>query len=389
MSNEKMNSKKRMLSAIKCEEVDYVPMIIDFHNPFARDDMQAQPHGQTLWRNERERLEAFKKWGWDTYLTVFPAVTPLQGVETSLEYEKDSEEEYIKQIWRTSAGNIQEKIRITEDWQEAYIRTENIPFGSDFRTARYIEFPFKEKADLAALEYLFPVENLKDTEAISQEYKEKKALADEFQVPLFIYLDSGMDWLTWLYPAEEAIMKLVDEPDTIDTLLSQINKAKRKRLEILLEMGVDGVYRRGWYESTDFWNPDIFRKYAMPELKLQVEMVHKAGGVYTYLMMTGIMPLLDDLSKIDFDCLVGVEPVLGNQDLAEIQKRLPGKSIWGGISGPEHLHMGTPEVIETAVEKSFRCLGKKGFILSPAVIFRRTWPWENLMALEKVWKKFR
>lgn len=389
MINEKMSSKERIISAIKCEEVDYTPMIIDFHNPYARDDMEAWPHKQTLWKNEEERLEAFRKWGWDTYLTVFPLVTPLPEVETKLVYEKNSVDKYILQTWQTPAGNIHEKIRITEDWPEAFGRIDNIPFGSDFRTARYIEYPFKEKADLPALEYLFPVENTGDEEAIYREYKEKKALSEEYRTPLFVYLDSGMDWLTWLYPQEEAIIKLLDEPDLIDSLLSQINKAKRKRLEILLKMGVDGVYRRGWYESTDFWSPDIFRRFAAPELKLQVEMAHNAGSVYTYLMMTGIMPLLDDLAEIDFDCLVGVEPALGNQNLSEIRYRLPGKSIWGGISGPEHLQRGTPEVIEAAVEKSFECLGKKGFILSPAVIFRRTWPWENLMALERTWKKYR
>jgi len=46
-----------------------------------------------------------------------------------------------------------------------------IGLGSDFRTTRYIEFPFKEDKDLDALPYIFPLENAVDEEYIVNDYK--------------------------------------------------------------------------------------------------------------------------------------------------------------------------------------------------------------------------
>jgi hypothetical protein len=106
-------------------------------------------------------------------------------------------------------------------------------------------------------------------------------------------------------------------------------------------------------------------------------------------MNTGIMPIINDLAAIGFDCLAGPIPVSGSQELAVIKKALPGKCIWGGISAHEQLQMCRQEDAEKAVDSAFASIGKKGFILSPTSIFRRTWPWENLMAFEKAWRKNR
>ena len=102
------------------------------------------------------------------------------------------------------------------------------------------------------------------------------------------------------------------------------------------------------------------------------------------------MPLLPYLADLDIDCLCGVEPVHGGgQDLREIRDALPGKSLWGGISGPEHLGRGGPERTEQAVEQAFKDCGRRGFILGPAVSIRKGWPEENIRACERAWKRLR
>jgi hypothetical protein len=75
--------------------------------------------------------------------------------------------------------------------------------------------------------------------------------------------------------------------------------------------------------------------------------------------------------------------------LKRVRSELPGKSLWGGISGPEHLGRGTAEEVEQAVEKAFADCGKRGFILGPGVVFRNYWPWENLEAMERTWRRLR
>jgi len=381
-----MSCKERVTAAIHSREVDYVPMIQDFWMPYIID---RKTNTKRAWNNERERLAIYRDLGWDTKIHVRTHVTPGKDVKTETIYEKDENGTIIHQTWDTPAGKISERLRLTEDWPEAFNRKENIELGHDFRTPRYIEVPFKNSNDLDALEYLFPENNPIDEQMILEQYREKKALSEEFGVPLIVYMDGGMDWFMWLHTAEEAVLLLMDRPEDAKRMLSVISKAKKQRLQMLLELGVDAVIRRGWYESADFWSPEIFKEYAMPELSKDIAMTHSANAGFIYLMMTGIMPLLSDLASLDFDCLCGAEPVLTGQDQRVLRKSLPGKAIFGGISGPEHLSKGTPENTVRGVEEAFEVMGKTGFILGPGVGFRHDWSWDNMEALDRTWKSLR
>jgi hypothetical protein len=107
-------------------------------------------------------------------------------------------------------------------------------------------------------------------------------------------------------------------------------------------------------------------------------------------MDSGCVPLLPDLAALDFDCLAGVDPATtGGTDLACVRRGLPGKSLWGGISGPLHLGRGTPTEVEAAVERAFAACGRTGFVLGPMVGIRHNWPWENLEACDRAWRRLR
>jgi len=377
-----MTSRERILAAFRGKEVDYIPFIIEWNQ-------QQKLHERLSWKNERERLALHQEKGWDSFINIYASVTPTADVTVEKRIETDGENRILCQIWKTPAGDITEKLKLTVDWDESELRDHHLKFNSDFRTPRYMEFPFKTLKDLDALEYLFPLENPIDTEELIRTYSEKRKLADEFDYPLFVYFDAGMDWLMWLYPTDEFVIRTVEEPEFIAKLLDHINKAKHKRLELLLKLGVDGVTRRGWYESTDIWSPGIFRKFAKPVLEKEIEMTHAAGKTYTYLMVTGINPLLTDLADLKFDCLFGPEPALGGQDLKQIHDALPGKSFWGGISGPEHFGADSPDKAEKAVEKIISIYGKTGLVLGMGATYRYYWPWENFEAAERTWRRLR
>jgi len=402
-----MTCKERVVSAAKYQEVDHVPMIMEFLEPYIVDPVTKI---KRVWTNEQERLAIYRDLGWDTNIYMFLTVTPGKEVTTEAKYEQTAERTILHQIWNTPAGTIEEKLHVTEDWLDALPETSGdcyrnpismggklnapdrtgiIGFSSDFRPTRYVEPPFKDSKDLDTLEYLFPLKNPIDEELIFLDYQYKKALSDEFDVPLIIYGDLGMDWLAWISKQEAFIWQLIETPDETKKILDIINAAKRQRMQMLLDLGVDGVVRRGFYESTDFWNPAIFRDFAMPELRHEIEMTHAVGGIYTYMMISGVMALLPDLENMPFDCLWGVEPVLGVEDQRKVRESLPGKAMFGGISGPAHLELGTPEHTVQGVEEAFEIMGKSGFILGPRSMFRPHWSWENLAAFEGAWKRLR
>jgi len=371
------------MAALKSQDVDYVPFIVDWNEG-------QKLHEALPWKNQRERLEYHGKMGWDTYIGIGLPVTPSADVRVTQKIETDETgREVLFQTWKTPARELKERLHKTEDWDFCELTGKYLDLGSDFRPPRYIESPFKDEKDLDTLEYIFPVENPYDDELIRKIFMEKKELSGEFGYPLIASVDAGMDWLIWLHRVEDCILRVIDKPGYIERLLGHINKAKHKRLELLLNLGVDAIVRRGWYESTDFWNPDVFRRFAKPAIEREIEMVHAAGIPYAYLMDTGVKPLLPILAELDFDCLIGADPVMGDVGVGELRKALPGKSIWGGLSGPKHYGADSPDKAAQAVKDSFAVFGKKGFILGNAVSFRYFYPYENFLSAEREWKRLR
>ena len=378
-----MTVKERLSAALRSGPVDHVPLVPRF--------WAAPRHARATWESERERLEFFARRGWDTAVEMWCSVGPAASVRGEVFHEQNDGGPVLRQVWHTAAGDISERLRATDDWPEAQMATKPLGFLHDLRSARYLEVPFKDMADLAALPYLFPAHlTPEEKEGVARAYRDARALADEFQVPVFADVRPGLDWLIWLFPAQEAVLRALDSPGLIGQLLAHIGEAHRRRLEVFLELGVDAIIRSGWYESASLWNPEMFRTYVVPELAWEIQAVKAAGAAFVYLMDSGVGPLLPDLGRLNFDCLAGVDPATaGGVDLAEVRRKLPGKALWGGISGPLHLGRGTPTETERAVERAFKACGRTGLILGPVVGFRHDWPWGNLEACDRAWRRLR
>ena len=374
-----MPTRERLLAAITGQDVDYTPLVLHFWS--------SPRHPRAVWTTARARLGFYRQRGWDTYVIAGAGVSPLPEVTTKTAFEVSAGQRVFRQTWHTPAGDLHERLRVTDDWlQELPPRH---PLLDDFRTARYLEYPLKTAADLAALPYLFPRHNPADEAAMATAHAQARALADEFAVPLVGYLPDGLDWLIWLFPAQEAVLRAALDPDFVGALLAPVNAAYQQRLGVLLDLGVDAVLRRGWYESTDFWSPALYAQFARPPLLAEVDATHQAGIPFIYQMDSGIMPLLDELAAVPFDCLLGADPATSQQDTGTIRARLPGKALWGGLSGPLQLGRGTPAETEAAVERAFAACGNRGFVLGPGVGIRHDWPWANIEACDRAWRRLR
>lgn len=377
-----MTSKQRLLAAIRSEPVDHVPLTWAFWG--------RPRHPRVTWQDERQRLQFYRERGWDAYISLWCGVRTGPQVRTEMFRERDATGPVLRQVWHTPAGTLTERLRLTDDWPEAQESTQAVGLLHDFRTSRYIEAPFKDEKDLATLPYLFPFDVAAETEWITNWVRDTRALADEFQVPIFVDSRPGLDWLLWLFPAAEAVLRTIDSPDMVKRLLAHIGEAYRRRVEIFLSLGIDGIIRSGWYESADLWSPALFRQLAVPALQRELRTAHAAGVPVVYLMDSGVVPLLPDLAKLEFDCLAGVDPATaGSTDLAMVRRGLPGKALWGGISGPLHLGCGTPAQVEDAVARAFAACGRTGFVLGPMVGLRYNWPWENFEACDRAWRRWR
>ena len=125
-----MTSRERLLAAIRCEEVDHVPMHIIFW------ESRGRRHPMAPWSDERGRLEKTRNWGWDDYVRVHTQVTPGPAVQSELRYETQGDDQVVRQIWRTPAATVEEILKITEDWPEADDDRSYLPFLDDFQIGR-------------------------------------------------------------------------------------------------------------------------------------------------------------------------------------------------------------------------------------------------------------
>ena len=377
-----MTVKERILGAMRREDVDYTPMVISWNET-------QKLHDRLSWTNERERLAFAARKGWDAAVRVSAAVTPDEGLSVRQMIEERGGKRIMRQTWETPAAVLTEELAFTGDWDRSELGGDYLALCSDFRTPRYIEYPFKTAADIEALNYIFPKLNPSDKKKIERSYHRQRGLADEFGCPLFLYQDAGMDWITWLYPIAEGAYRAVDEPRNIARILEIINDAKYERMKYMLELGVDGVIRRGWYECTDIWSPELLRQFAWPAIEKEIRATHDTGKLYIYTIDTGAKKIAPDLAAMGIDCLLGLDPVQGDMTIKEIRAAFPDACLWGGFSGPGHFGAGSPDVAARAAEEAMAVYGRRGLVLGMAASYRYYYPWENFLAAEDAWKRLR
>jgi len=160
-----------------------------------------------------------------------------------------------------------------------------------------------------------------------------------------------------------------------------------RKIELGLAAGVDILHRNGFYETTDFWSRAQIERHLLPRHQQQTALGHAANVPTVYTVCTGIMPILDLLHRAGFDCLYGIEPVLGNQDMRTVARELgPHHAIWTGLSAPIHIGRGTPEDVRRAVREFYEVFGRRGTILMATASIRPQWKWQNVRAMVEEWK---
>jgi uroporphyrinogen-III decarboxylase len=174
------------------------------------------------------------------------------------------------------------------------------------------------------------------------------------------------DPLIWLSGVARSVTASFDDPGVMERYVAIIAKWNRARLALLLEAGADIIVRRGWYESTDFWSPTLFRQYLHGPLKGDIELAHQAGALFTYVMNSGAMPLLDQFNDLGFDIYSNIDPMTPHMDLEAIKKKVGGRiTLCGGVNNNQILERGTDEQVQRAVQDAVEKLGPDGFILAP------------------------
>jgi len=390
------SSRERMMTAIECREPDYVPLCFMIFSAL-----------KSKCRDQYEFVERQLGLGLDAVVEL-PAAPPhtelyhsdLHGLPVRFdprvrvrEWREDRADEKYPLLYKeyaTPSGALRTVISKAEDWPYG----DHVPLFDDYLIPRSKEFLVTDRDDLEHLKYLFMPPSEEDVNEFRETSRRAKELADSRGLLVTAGWGVGIEAACWMCGIEELILAAVYDPGFVEEMAQLIARWNQERMQPILDVGVDLFVRRGWYESADFWPPDLFRQFILPSLEKEVHMAHDAGAKFGYIITTGTMPLLDILLESGIDVLIGVDPVQGRDtDLSELKRRLSGKiCIWGGVNGFVTVEMGSREEIESAVATAISILAPGGgFILSPVDNIRDTSEevWKNVQIMIEAWKKHR
>ena len=375
-----MNSRERVLAALRRQEVDHVPCCCFFSESLAGPEF--------TWKGRADSLDLIVNGlGLDGFVGV--------GIEASRHPEvtercwKEQSEAGDTILWKeigTPGGPLTAGVKLTDDWPHGA----DVPLNSDWNVSRFVKPWLETMADVERYRY---VQLPPSDEAIAgarTRFDAQKQVADEYGVITYAGCGMGLTAGIQLFGAQEGVVLSVDHPECFERFLAIEHDATMGRAGVLADLGVDVICRNGFYETMDFWSPTQVKDWLVPLLETEIDAMHAGGAAVTYTVCTGIMPMLDILASLDFDAYNAIEPVLTGQDMKVVAEALCDRhAIWGGLSGPYHVGEGTPDAVRQAVREPFDLFGPKGLVLNAVPSIRAHWPWENAQAMFDEWRRLR
>ena len=413
-----MTSHERMLAAISGKKTDHVPLYAWVFGFRAPDHLAWSREGRkrTFWYTGRlehlhklpqpwnveddfKRVETWLSLGMDDVLDVSvpwsqdSKVTFADSLKPAGKDESEGKYPVITREYQTPAGVARHSVQKTneEEKQGWVVQPDCVPLIEDFNIPRAVQHLVAQPADVAKVKWLYQGPNQQQQKWLAERMRKVCRFASERGVMVQAWSAFGMDAAVWFAGAEGAVMLCMEHPDAFDELLSAIHAADKTRTALALKYPVDMVCQRGWYSSTDFWSPAIFKKFLKPHITELAEMAHKAGKKFGYVMTTGVMTLGTELMEAGVDLLYYVDPVQDHVDLAKAKKLFGGKmAVAGGVNSGVTMATGTHEQIRAEVKTALEVFANKGgFILSPVDALFPDTPWNNVETMIEAWKEGR
>ena len=398
MSQSKMSSRERMLAACKRENPDHVP--------FSTFISQGPWYRQKFyWRDQFERAKVLLELGADPCIEIWlPDVEPHPDVKIKTWREKKGNEILLTKEYHTPAGVLRQTVRETEDWC-APCHSDWIPttFGVEKRTgygmhlfddhnvSRRTEPWVKGPEDLEKLKYVIRAPDGWKLD----EWRMDAERAMEFARQHNLFTTGRRtivgDAFQWFCDIPWFLTQIYDNPGFVKQFFDIFQQWSKQLVELALEVDVDFVQYRGWYEAPIYWGVKGFQKFLVPLVDEQAKMVHAAGKLHGYFLPAGQGVYAEVLRGMESDVLMAVDPRMLHQgDLRDLFAKLGDqKSFWGGVDAEVTIQSQDPEIIDKAVKYAIESLGSNGGFILSSLIFSFVHPERGFELLVEAWKKYR
>jgi hypothetical protein len=378
-----MTSRERVLAAIRRQPVDYVPCA-----PFMNFQPEDQRWGKR-WQypfgpSTREMLDYMMgELGVDQVLQTGIGFYPGPGVGSRVWMDGD----ILHKAWTTPSGELHAAIRYDEHWLAGY----DIGFFDDYNPSHFVEPWIKTRQDVECLRHILQPPHSADALArLRFQFGETRRLAEGYQAAVCLSAGLGLTGTVSMFGPTEIAMLCLTDPDLVDAYLEVDHQYNLAIMQCGLELGVDIVRRNGFYESCDLFSPALLQRFLGQRLRREAELVHAAGSVIGYTMLSGFSPALDHLAALDIDCLICPDIFLRDGDGPRLAAALGGRtSFWTGPSDTVHLPWERPDEVRQAVRQVFEVFGRTGLLITPCSSSKAVFPWVNVLAMIDEWRALR
>ena len=379
----KMTSRERILAAIRREPVDYVPCV-PVLNPLHERQREGYRYQFAWGPSQREKSEyLLNELGVDALLYAdIPFENPAPGVSSRVW--RDGE--IIHKAYTTPAGELSAAVRYDPRWVHGF----DIPFFSDFLIGHSVKHWIETERDVECLGYILrPPESQAVLEKLRFDFMEIRRVAEQLQLPISSQIGLGLTGGLHLIGSTEICLMAADNPEILHAYLELEHRLNLKLIDIAGDLKVDIMRRNGFYETADFYSPRMLHDFLQTRLVKEAQAARQTGAVTTYTVNTGIMPILDYLATLDFDCLDSIDIGFKGVDLAKVRDSQRGRhSFWIGPSSVYHIWK-SEELTRAAVRQCFEVLGEKGLLITGCPSSHSIMPWQHTLAMIDEWKSLR
>ena len=376
--------RERVLAAMRREEVDYVPLVGAF-NPLTEQQRVGHKYQFPWGPSGREQCEyCVQELGIDINVSFGISNTNPAADVSSRVWMEDS---VIHKVWTTPAGELHSSVKYDEKWPHGL----DIHFFSDFNIGHTVDRWIENEQDLDCLRHVLRApEDAQTLEKIRFDFMETKRLADRFQLPIVLTAGLGLSGAQHLFGASELCIKTIENPGLVQAYVDYEHGINLRLIEMAADLGVDAIRRNGFYETADFYSPVMLDRFLGKPLREEIEAAHRHGKPIMYTMHTGVMPILDHLDGLPFDCLQGIDIAFKDMDIRKLRdSQHDKKSFMIGPSSTYHIWKDDPELTRGAVRQCFEVFGRRGLIITPCVSVHSIMPWQSALAMIDEWKKLR
>lgn len=187
---------------------------------------------------------------------------------------------------------------------------------------------------------------LETLEVLVERFKGEKAI---------VFLGHDVyEFCAYLRGMDTLLMDYMLYPDKVKQLCRLIIDYKKRVMERALEMGADiGLTGDDYsHRQAPMMSPTHFEEFIQPYLAEIIEVTHQAGAPFVKHTDGNIWPIMDMMIDAGIDAIDPLEPIAG-MDIGEV-KQTYGDSlaVCGNVDCGELLSRGTPEQVVEAVKET-------------------------------------